>query len=55
MHDDLLVVVGDDGLGIEGDFSSAAGCVEDVLGDGVARGVAAKLRDEFESGVDGCP
>lgn len=39
----------DEVLGVDGDFSAAAGGIDDVLGDGVAAGVAAEAFDDIDS------
>ncbi len=51
--DDAFVIVLEDVFGVYGDFASASWGVDDVLGDGVAGGVAAHGFHDFDAFTDG--
>lgn len=47
--DDAVVVSAEDVFGADGDFAAAAGGIDDVLGDGVAGGMASEFIDDLEA------
>jgi hypothetical protein len=47
--DDAVVIAAEDVFGADGDFAAAAGCIDDVLGDGVAGGMAAEFIHDLEA------
>lgn len=52
-QDDFFFGAGDDVVGIEGDFSTTARSIENVLREGVASGVSAEAFDEVEPRLNG--